>query len=135
MSKRTHRPSERYWPYTEKPEEPTAEELAALDPDLHATLFGPRDLPFSITLVFPPFDGGNFERALEQARASREFLETGEGSERRYRARFFSTDVLQLRDLFELVGPVPGTEVLIDDRPLPYTREMWLPLLWFHLLR
>ena len=48
--------NERYWPYVEKPEEPTTEELAALDPDLYATLFGQRDLPFSITLVFPPFD-------------------------------------------------------------------------------
>ena len=52
MSGRTTRPLERFWPYVEKPEEPTAEELAALDPDLHAALFGPRDLPFSITLVF-----------------------------------------------------------------------------------
>src|SRR5688572_16749483 len=133
-TKRTHRPIERYWPYVEKPEEPTADELAALDPDLHATLFGPRDLPFSITLVFPSFGGENFPRAIEQARASREYVETGEGDARMHRARFFSTDVLALRDLFELVGPVPGTDVLIDDRPVPYTREMWLPLLWFHLL-
>ena len=131
---RKYRPVERYWPYVEKPEEPTAEELAALDPDLHTTLFGPRDLPFSITLVFPPFEGENYERALEKARASAEYLETGEGAERHHRARFFSTDPLALRDLFELVGPVPGTDVLIDDRPIPYTRELWLPLLWFHLL-
>lgn len=118
----------------EKPEEPTAEELAALDPDLHTTLFGPRDLPFSITLVFPPFEGENFERALQKARASQEYLEVGEGANRRYRARFFSSDALGLRDLFELVGPVPGMEVLIDDRPVPYSKELWLPLLWFHLL-
>jgi hypothetical protein len=134
-SDRKYRPLERYWPYVEKPEEPTLEELAALDPDLHTTLFGPRDLPFSITLVFPPFEGENYHRALEKARASAEYVETGEGSERRHRARFFSTDPLSLRDLFELVGPVPGTEVLIDDRPIPYTRELWLPLLWFHLLQ
>ncbi|HWI16225.1 MAG TPA: hypothetical protein VNT81_00650 [Vicinamibacterales bacterium] len=134
-TKRTHRPIERYWPYVEKPEEPTAEELAALDPDLHATLFGPRDLPFSITLVFPHFGGENFPRAIERAKASREYLETGDGDTLRYRARFFSTDVLPLRDLFELVGPVPGTEVLIDDRPVPYTRELWLPLLWMTLLQ
>jgi hypothetical protein len=133
-TKRTHRPVERYWPYVEKPEEPTTEELAALDPDLYATLFGPRDLPFSITLVFPAFEGDNYQRALAKARASREYVETGEGAERRHRARFFSTDAHDLRDLFELVGPVPGTEVLIDDRPVPYTRELWLPLLWFHLL-
>ena len=130
----TGRPVERYWPYVEKPEEPTTEELAALDPDLHTTLFGPRDLPFSITLVFPPFEGENYARALEKARASAEYVETGNGVDRRHRARFFSTDVLPLRDLFEIVSPVPGTEVLIDDRPIPYTRELWLPLLWFHLL-
>ncbi len=118
----------------EKPEEPTAEELAALDPDLHTTLFGPRQLPFSITLVFPPFAGENFARAIEKARASQEFLETGEGDHRRYRARFFSSDADALRDLFELVGPVPHSEVLIDDRPVPYSKELWLPLLWFHLL-
>ena len=132
--KRTHRPLERYWPYVEKPEEPTAEELAALDPDLHATLVGARDLPFSITLVFPPFDGPNYERAVEKARASAEYRDTGEGAERRHRARFFSDDVPRLKDLFELVGPVPGVDVLIDDRPVPYSRELWLPLLWFQLL-
>ena len=132
--KRTHRPLERYWPYVEKPEEPTAEELAALDPDLHATLFGARNLPYSITLVFPPFDGPNYERAVEKARASAEYRDTGEGAERRHRARFFSDDVPRLKDLFELVGPVPGVDVLIDDRPVPYSRELWLPLLWFQLL-
>ena len=132
--KRTHRPLERYWPYVEKPEEPTAEELAALDPDLHATLFGPRDLPFSITLVFPPFDGPDYQPAVAKARASAEYRETGEGAERRHRARFFSDDVVRLKDLFELLGPVPGVEVLIDDRPVPYSRELWLPLLWFQLL-
>lgn len=131
---RTHRPLDRYWPYVEKPEEPTPEELAALDPDLHATLFGRRDLPFSLTIVFAPFDGPNYERAVGKARASAEYRETGEGADRRHRARFFSDDVVRLKDLFELVGPVPGTEVLIDDRPVPFSRELWLPLLWFHLL-
>ena len=132
--KRTHRPLEKFWPYVEKPEEPTAEELAALDPDLHETLFGPRDLPFSITLVFPPFDGPNYQRAVEKARASGEYRELGEGADRRHRARFFSNDIVRLKDLFELVGPVSGVEVLIDDRPVPFSRELWLPLVWFHLL-
>jgi hypothetical protein len=133
-TRRTHRPVERFWPYVEKPEEPTAEELAALDPDLHETLFGPRDLPFSVTLVFPPFDGSNYDRAVEKARASAEYREIGEGADRRHRARFFSHDVVRLKDLFELIGPVQGTEVLIDDRPVPFSRELWLPLMWFHLL-
>jgi hypothetical protein len=129
------RPLERFWPYVEKPEEPTAEELAALDPDLHAALFGPRELPFSITIVFPRLDGDDYASALEIARKSAEYREVGVGDEFRHRARFFPGDALQLRDLFELAGPHPLTEVLIDDRPVPYARELWLPLVWFLLLR
>ena len=63
---RAHRPLERFWPYVEKPEEPTAEELAALDPELHDTLFGPRQLPFSLTIVFPPFEGDNYDLAVKK---------------------------------------------------------------------
>lgn len=134
MTQRTHRPAEKFWPYVEKPEEPTAEELAALDPDLHATLFGPRALPFSVTLVFPPFEGPGYDTAVAKARASAEYRETGEGADRRHRARFFPGEALRLRDLFEIVGPVPGCEVLLDDRPVPYSRELWLPMIWLLLL-
>ena len=51
-----YRPLERFWPYAELPEQPTDEELAALDPDLHEALFGAQTRPFSITLVFPALD-------------------------------------------------------------------------------
>lgn len=129
------RPLERFWPYVERPEEPTPEELAALDPDLHAALFGPRDLPFSVTLVFPRVDRPDYARAVDLARASAEYREVGEGETFRHRARFFPGDALQLRDLFDIVGAYPGSEVLVDDRPVPYARELWLPLLWFLLLR
>lgn len=132
---RTTRPLERFWPYAEHPEEPTPEELAALDPDLHAALFGPRAIPFSLTLVFAPFDGPDYARAVALARKAAEYRETGSGGELRHRARFFPGDALQLRDLFEITGPHPATEVLVDDRPVPYARELWLPLLWFLLLR
>jgi hypothetical protein len=128
-------PLERFWPYVERPEEPTAEELAALDPDLHAALFGPRDLPFSITLAFPRSESPDYQRAVDLARKSAEYREVGQGESFRHRARFFPADVLQLRDLFEIVGAYRGTEVLVDDRPVPYARELWLPLVWFLLLR
>jgi hypothetical protein len=130
-----YRPLERFWPYAELPEQPTDEELAALDPDLQEALFGSRPGPFSITLVFPDLDLPDFGRALTLARAAAEFRETGSGTSRRYRARFFSTDALALRTLFQIVGVADATEVLIDDRPVPFARELWLPLVWLVLAR
>lgn len=124
------RPSERFWPYVELPEDPTAEELAALDPDLHEALFGRTKRPFSITLVFPRFDDSDYAQALDLARASAEYRETGSGGTLRHRARFWSGDALKLRDLFQIVGRFDDCEVLIDDRPVPYARELWLPLVW-----
>ena len=53
----------------------------------------------------------------------------------RYRARFWSSDASSLRDLFQIVGGSDATEVLIDDRPVPYARELWLPLVWFLIPR
>jgi hypothetical protein len=129
------RPLERFWPYAELPEQPTEEELAAIDPDLYEALFGAQPRPFSITLVFPPLEVAGFDRALALARGSAEFREMGAGAGRRYRARFWPSDALRLRDVFQIVGPSDATEVLIDDRPVPYARELWLPLVWFLLPR
>lgn len=130
-----YRPRERFWPYADLPEQPTAEELASLDPDLHAALFGAPPGPFSITLVFPRFDSPDYDRALEMARDSTEYREVGSGAAFRHRARFRPVDALKLRNLFEIVGELPECEVLIDDRPVPYARELWLPLVWFLIPR
>ncbi|MFN7915574.1 MAG: hypothetical protein U0Q55_09580 [Vicinamibacterales bacterium] len=129
------RPLERFWPYAELPEQPTDQELAALDPDLHEALFGTSARPFSITLVFPSLDHPGFAAALDRARGAAEFRETGSGETRRYRVRFHSSDAERLRDVFQVVGVSDATEVLIDDRPVPYARELWLPLVWFLLPR
>jgi hypothetical protein len=130
-----YRPLERFWPYAELPEQPTEQELASLNPDLHEALFGEQPRPFSISLEFPPLDLPDFPAALELARASAEFREIGAGAARRYRARFWSSDAAKLRDLFQIVGVSDATEVLIDDRPVPYARELWLPLVWFLIPR
>jgi hypothetical protein len=126
-----HRPLERFWPYAELPEQPTEEELAALHPELRAAIFGAPGLPFSITLDFATFEGPNYERALELARASDEYVEVTVDGLRRHRARFFPGDrPLRLRDLYELVEALDDTQVLVDDQPVPYARELWLPLVW-----
>src|SRR5687767_15532882 len=119
-----YRPVERFWPYVDLPEQPTPEELASLNPELSEALFGTPPLPFSVSLEFSPQDGDVYERALAMARASDEYREftTPEGH-RRHRARFYPEHVLQLRDMFELVGPLDSTDVLIDDKPVPYARS------------
>jgi hypothetical protein len=126
-----YRPVERFWPYIDLPEQPSNEELARLNPELSEALFGRSPLPFSISIEFPTFDGPDFERALALARASAEYLEVPEGTLVRHRARFYPRDAVRLRDLFEIVGRFDATVVLVDDRPVPYARELWLPLLWF----
>jgi hypothetical protein len=129
------RPLERFWPYADLPEQPSEEELASLDPDLYEALFGTKPRPFSITLVFPTLDWPDFPRALELARASAEYRQTGSGAALRHRARFWSSDAVKLRDLFAIVGRSDDTGVLVDDRPIPYARELWLPLVWFLIPR
>jgi hypothetical protein len=127
----THQPLERFWPYAELSEQPTDEELAAIHPELQRALFGSAVKPFSITLRFSPFGGDNFQRALELARSSDEFQEVTIAGGVRYSARFFPGEApVKVRDLYELIADVPNVDVLIDDRPLPYARELWLPLVW-----
>ena len=127
-----YRPLERFWPYADLSEQPSDEELAALHPELRQALFGAPALPFSISIEFPEFDGDRYARALELARSSDEYLEVTRVGQLRHRARFFPGErPLQLRDVYEIVSEIEGTEVLIDDQPLPYARELWLPLVWF----
>ncbi len=130
-----YRPLDRFWPYADLDEEPTDAELAELDPDLRAALFRSEPRPFSITLSFPRFEGPDYERALELARGAAEYHAVGSGTKLRHRARYFPGDAAKLRDLFEIVGRCDECEVLVDDRPVPYARELWLPLVWFLLPR
>ncbi len=126
-----YRPLERFWPYADLSEQPTEAELADLHPELLEALFGVPPRPFSISLVFSRFEGDDFERALELARSSDEYVTFTSGGVERHRARFYPGErPVDLRDLYSLVGAAPDTDVLIDDRPVPYARELWLPLVW-----
>lgn len=124
-----YRPSERFWPYVDLSETPTGEEIAALEPGLAAALSPPGSRPFSVTVVFPPLDSPDYERAVELARQSAEYRTVGVY----HRARFLAGEVASLHALWLLVGGFDSVEVLIDDRPLPYARQLWLPLMWFLL--
>ena len=129
------RPRERFWPYVDVPEEPTDQEIAAIDPELRAELFGDGTRPFSVTITFPRFDADDYEVAVALAKASAEYVETGTGDRFRHRARYLPKDVVPLKDLWGIVGRLHDADVLIDDRPVPYARQLWLPLFWFLLFR
>jgi hypothetical protein len=127
-----YRPLERFWPYADLPEQPTDEELAAIHPDVRAALFGRADIPFSISIEFDDFEGEDGDRAVAMAEGADEHVEIEVDGAWRHRARFVPGDrPMRIRDLYELVGSRPHTEVLIDDRPVPGARELWLPLVWF----
>jgi len=127
-----YRPLERFWPYADLPEQPTDEELAELNPELRRAIFGAPPMAFSMSLEFPAFEGDSYTRAVELARASDKSLELRVEGALRHRARFFPGDrPLRLRELYELVADVEGIQVLIDDQPVPYARELWLQLVWF----
>jgi hypothetical protein len=98
-------------------------------------LYGARPRPFSITLVFPDLDVPQFAEALALARASAEYREVGAGADRRYRARFWPKDAAGSAISSTSSATPTRPKVLIDDRPVPYARDLWLPLVWFLIPR
>jgi hypothetical protein len=91
---------------------------------------GRRPRPFRIGLAFAGFDGQEGARAIELAKKSPVYRETSSPRGPRHHAAFDSASARLLRDLFDLVGPRAGTEVLVDGKRVPYAYELWLPLMW-----
>jgi hypothetical protein len=107
------------------------DDISHLSDEMAEVLYpGRRRRPFRIDLVFDAFSGEAYERALSIARESPTYVETREDAGVRHRAGFESRAALRLRDLFEIVGDRPGTDVLVNGREVPYARELWLPLFW-----
>ena len=130
-------PREQFWPYANLEEEPSDEELARLDPDLQDALYDrPISRPFSYTIVFAPFDGPGLRRGRraregdervprDRARATGCAIARGSGPTRCSRCGTCGRSS----------GSLPSADVLLDDRPVPYARELWLPLLWYLIPR
>lgn len=91
---------------------------------------GRRPRPFRMAVAFDAFTGPDYERACALAREAPEYREREEAGVRVHEAAFGVEGARLLRDLFQLVGARPGTEVLMDRRRVPYAREIWLPLFW-----
>jgi hypothetical protein len=89
---------------------------------------GRRPRPFRMGVSFEGFPGD--ERAVALARRSPVYRETEENGRRLHQAEFDVTGAGHLRELYDLVGQRPGTEVTVDRKRPPYARELWLPLFW-----
>jgi len=131
------------------------DDISRLSDEMADILYpGRRPRPFRMGIAFDAFDGPGYERAVELARRSPLYHErtrsggvggsggTGESpqldgrardslpSERRHEAAFETAGAGTLRELFQIVGPRPGTDVLVAGKKAPYARELWLPLFW-----
>ncbi len=90
---------------------------------------------FRITVVFGAKPSLNTERALEIAKRSPSYTEEGSGESLRHSATFTPAEVDDLFELFNLVGGWDDTEVLVNNRNLPYGTSLWLPLMWFYRIK
>jgi hypothetical protein len=91
---------------------------------------GRRPRPFRLGVSFEAFSGGEYDRAVAIARRSPVYRESQGRDGVVHHAEFGASDARSLRDLFDLVGERPGTEVTVDRKKPPYARELWLPLFW-----
>jgi len=94
---------------------------------------GSRPRPLRMGVRFEAFPGPNYARALELAKRSPAYRETTGGESLQHEASFDATQAGLLRELYAIVGPITGTEVLLDGKNVPYARELWLPLYWIFL--
>jgi hypothetical protein len=106
-------------------------DIAHLSDEMADILYpGRRPRPFRIGLAFEAFEGPLYSRAVDLARRSSVYRETRDGEGLVHYAAFDSGSARTLRDLFDLVGGRPGTEVDVDGKRAPYGHELWLPLFW-----
>lgn len=110
------------------------EDISHLSDEMAEVLYpGRRPRALRLGVLFDAFGGPNYARALELARRSDAFRDVQEGSRARHYAAFGAEQARLCHDLYQIVGPIHTTEVLLDGRRVPYARELWLPLFWIFM--
>lgn len=109
-------------------------DISSLSDEMTDILYpGRRPRPSRMGVVFDTFGGPNYPRALALAKRSPVYREVADGSALRHRAEFEAGEAKNMRELYDIVGPISTTDVLVDGRKVPYAREIWLPLFWLFL--
>lgn len=90
---------------------------------------------FKITVIFGYKISPDYARAIALARRNSTYREDGSGEWIRHSATYTTGEADALFELFNLVYEWENTEVLVNNRPLPYATSLWLPLMWFYRIR
>jgi len=90
---------------------------------------------FKITVVFGAKTSPAYERAVALARKNPTYAEEGSEEWIRHSATFTTREADALFELFNLVYDWETTEVLVNNKALPYATSLWLPLMWFYRIR
>jgi len=110
------------------------EDISHLSDEMADILYpGRRARPFRLGLVFDAWSGTDHEQAVALARRSPVYREVTESGRLRHQAGFEAAEAETFRDLYRLVGHRAGTDVLVDNKRVPYAREIWMPLYFIHL--
>jgi hypothetical protein len=113
---------------------PVEQDISHLSDEMADILYpGRRRRPFRMGIAFDAFAGADYSRAVALAQRSPVYRETVEGERRRHHAAFETGSAEAFRDLYQLVGHLPDAEVLVDNKRVPYARELWMPLYFLHL--
>jgi hypothetical protein len=90
---------------------------------------------FRITIEFGSKMTRDYEKAVDLAKRNPTYRVEGEGEWIRHSATFTKDDVEDLFTLFSLVHDWDTTEVLVNQKRLPYGHQLWLPLMWFYRIK
>jgi len=95
----------------------------------------PQAKEFRITMVFGHKMSANYKKAVDLARRNPDYKEEGAGEFIRHYATFGPDQVDDLFALFPLVHDWETTEILVNNRPLPYGHQLWTLLMWFYRIK
>jgi len=90
---------------------------------------------FRITLVFGRRTTADYQKAVDLAKRNSTYHEEGSGDWVRHSATFTTEEVDGLFELFNLIHDWGNTEVLVNNKNIPYGHQLWLPLMWFYRIK
>jgi hypothetical protein len=90
---------------------------------------------FRITIVFGYKMSSDYKKAVALAKRNPSYKEEGSGEWIRHSAIYTPDDVEDLFELFNIVHDWETTEILVNHKRIPYGSQLWLPVMWFYLVK